>query len=212
MADEMGKGNNAPIGNRRTVVIFLCIYLAFVFYITLLSREVQPDYVYRLKAFRTLKRTIKIDIGFSEILELLFTRGLKAAAEHISIRWKKIRFEVPGNILLFLPIGYMVSMLADRHFRFLKTLLSGLLLSLAIESTQLIFRIGWFDIDDLIHNTFGTLTGWGIFKIYEGIQHFRRFHNRSARDSCIGRHRINSSSERDSETGSCSDEKDIRGS
>ena len=73
------------------------------------------------------------------------------------------------NILLFVPFGYLLPLLLAR-FRnkaaaCWQILAAGLLASLVIESSQLIFRRGVFELDDLVKNTIGTGAGYLIFLI-----------------------------------------------
>lgn len=62
------------------------------------------------------------------------------------------------NILSFIPIGLLSGLLFKRY-RVLKALLIGLILSLVIELSQLIWKRGTFDVDDLFNNTLGALIG-----------------------------------------------------
>ena len=48
----------------------------------------------------------------------------------------------------------------------------GFLLSLVIESIQGATGIGYFDIDDLILNTIGTMIGWAIWRV--AVNHLGR--------------------------------------
>ncbi len=48
----------------------------------------------------------------------------------------------------------------------MKVILLGLGSSLAIETTQLITHLGWFDTSDLMHNTLGTVLGYGLYKAF----------------------------------------------
>lgn len=48
----------------------------------------------------------------------------------------------------------------------MKVILLGLGSSLAIETTQLIMHLGWFDTSDLMHNTLGTVLGYGLYKAF----------------------------------------------
>ncbi|MEZ5097814.1 MAG: VanZ family protein [Nocardioides sp.] len=68
------------------------------------------------------------------------------------------------NVLLFLPLGAFVRLVAHRGL--VVTTLLGLALSSAIETTQLTGVWGWydcayrtFDVDDLLTNTLGALVG-----------------------------------------------------
>lgn len=76
--------------------------------------------------------------------------------------WQFIRL-FAGNIIWFLPFGFLLPCIFDKMC-FLKTLLLGFSLSFGIELIQLIFKKGVFETDDLILNTFGTAVGYIMFK------------------------------------------------
>ena len=44
----------------------------------------------------------------------------------------------------------------------MKALLAGVVLSLAIEGSQLVWKKGVFDVDDLMNNAIGAVIGGGI--------------------------------------------------
>ena len=44
-------------------------------------------------------------------------------------------------------------------------LMVGIVVSVVIEIIQTLLRVGTADIDDVILNTFGTLIGFGIYKL-----------------------------------------------
>ena len=62
------------------------------------------------------------------------------------------------NIVGFVPVGLLAGMVFKRY-RPLKALLVGLLVSLVIECSQLVWHRGTFDVDDLFNNAVGALTG-----------------------------------------------------
>jgi len=62
------------------------------------------------------------------------------------------------NIASFIPIGILVALIAQKY-RIIKALVVGLLFSLTIEFSQLIFEKGTFDVDDLFNNTVGAVIG-----------------------------------------------------
>ena len=64
--------------------------------------------------------------------------------------------DVINNILAFMPIGILVGLLSVRY-RLLKAILAGLFLSETIECSQLIWKRGVFDVDDLLNNTLGAV-------------------------------------------------------
>lgn len=62
------------------------------------------------------------------------------------------------NILLFVPIGCLVGILAKNN-KVTLSVLTGLFVSETIECSQLIWQRGTFDVDDLLNNTIGALAG-----------------------------------------------------
>lgn len=62
------------------------------------------------------------------------------------------------NVLLFTPIGLLLWPLL-RKFKVICCIVVGFLLSLIIESVQLVTHRGTFDVDDLVNNTIGTAIG-----------------------------------------------------
>ena len=62
------------------------------------------------------------------------------------------------NIVCFIPLGMLVGLLFERY-RLAKALLAGLLVSLTIEFSQLIWHRGVFDVNDLFNNAMGALIG-----------------------------------------------------
>ena len=67
-----------------------------------------------------------------------------------------------GNIALFVPIGFLVSFVY-RKMTWQKSLALAVAVGLAIEGMQVVFRVGIFDIDDVILNALGVMTGYWVF-------------------------------------------------
>ena len=63
------------------------------------------------------------------------------------------------NILLLMPIGFLLPLIDHERWKIRITVLTGFLFSLGIEICQVSFRRGYFEIDDLINNTLGVLIG-----------------------------------------------------
>jgi glycopeptide antibiotics resistance protein len=70
------------------------------------------------------------------------------------------------NILLFIPLGFMLPCIWKKYEVLWKTALSGITFSLVIELSQL-FNRRVTDIDDLLMNTLGALIGWVIFRLLQ---------------------------------------------
>ena len=62
------------------------------------------------------------------------------------------------NILLYVPLGYLLPRLFPK-LKAWQVILIGLLCSAATEATQYLFKMGWCEMDDVIHNTLGAVIG-----------------------------------------------------
>lgn len=76
------------------------------------------------------------------------------------------------NVVMFLPIGLLVKLAFysnDNHnvnLNWKGAMVVGLLLSMAIEVLQFVFKKGLCEIDDVIHNVIGCMIGyWAILLI-----------------------------------------------
>ncbi|MGI5891528.1 MAG: VanZ family protein [Bacillota bacterium] len=75
-----------------------------------------------------------------------------------------------GNILLFVPWGFLLPLIFKKSKSLRQVLLAGMIFVLCIEAMQFVTRLGSFDIDDLILNLVGVLIGYGIFRAALAIQ------------------------------------------
>lgn len=64
------------------------------------------------------------------------------------------------NIFLFIPLGMILGALKRIDLK--RVIALGLIFSLSIELLQLIFCLGTFEFDDLVHNTIGTVIGFEL--------------------------------------------------
>ncbi len=70
-----------------------------------------------------------------------------------------------GNVLGFIPYGFILPVVFNGLRNGFLITMSGLGLSLCIETIQLGTRVGCFDVDDLILNTLGAFLGYLAFAI-----------------------------------------------
>lgn len=70
------------------------------------------------------------------------------------------------NILLFIPLGFLIPLGVQKLKVFWKTYLTGFIVTLVIECLQLVTRRGIFECDDILNNLVGTMIGYGIFAIW----------------------------------------------
>ncbi|AZA58557.1 VanZ family protein [Chryseobacterium shandongense] len=88
-----------------------------------------------------------------------------------SISWKDIIIIVGGNIIMFIPFGFLGWIFPKLND--LKTLLITFVSAIIIiEALQYFSRLGIFEVDDVLLNTFGVFLGFLMKKIIE-----KRFKN-----------------------------------
>lgn len=68
------------------------------------------------------------------------------------------------NMLLFVPIGFLAGC-GLQGMTFKKALFLGGGLSVFIELLQFIFKRGFCETDDVIHNVLGCLIGYGLWRV-----------------------------------------------
>ena len=72
-----------------------------------------------------------------------------------------------GNIIVFIPLGFLTSQLLVERCR--KPIIMCVLIIVFIECMQLIFKIGFFDVDDIFLNLLGCLSGICISLFLDNI-------------------------------------------
>ncbi|RDU23385.1 VanZ family protein [Anaerosacchariphilus polymeriproducens] len=127
-------------------VIYLIFLIYFMFFAEGFGRvnSQNREYSYNIVPFREIKRFIR----YSNLL------GGKA-----------VLINLVGNVVGFMPIGFIPPIITKRCRSICFMTLLGLECSLLIEISQLIFKVGSFDVDDLILNTLGAAAGYLVFAI-----------------------------------------------
>lgn len=74
------------------------------------------------------------------------------------------KLDLFGNIILFIPLGIYLN-LSDKPPKLLNNILTIILMSLVLETTQYIFSIGGTDVTDVICNSIGGFIGLGLFAL-----------------------------------------------
>lgn len=128
---------------KRIIVIALfLLYLSCLFYLTFFSQLYGRGYFHRSMNLIPLE-TIRMFIASGHI------RG--------------ILVNVFGNIAAFVPMGLLLPVAFKKSARLYRTLITTLGVSLMIEIVQYTFGVGAADVDDLMLNLAGGLTGYLVF-------------------------------------------------
>lgn len=72
-----------------------------------------------------------------------------------------------GNVLMFIPLGYLLPKIWVRYRKFFRLIFYAFLVLIAVEVTQYFTMLGSLDVDDIILNLAGVIIGyfaWLLFK------------------------------------------------
>jgi len=70
-----------------------------------------------------------------------------------------------GNVVMFVPLGFLLPLVFPKLTNAWKTLLCVALIITAVELAQLLTLVGSCDVDDLILNLGGAGLGYGFYKL-----------------------------------------------
>lgn len=147
ISDTLWNKGNRLVGKSRFVHISLqnklsLIYVAFILLVTLIIREIGSG---RKLAWTPLW-SWKIVLQYHDF---------------------QLLWQILLNILLFMPLGVLLAL--KRTWRAKTIVLTGFGLSLCIELCQLVFRLGVFEWDDILHNGSGCVLGMLAVRTCQGF-------------------------------------------
>lgn len=98
---------------------------------------------------------------FKEIRRFLLYRNI--------LGWRAVFLNIFGNVLAFMPFGFFLPVIWVRTRHWYITVLLSFVMSLLVETMQLVGKVGSFDVDDLLLNTIGGFAGYIIFVLARGV-------------------------------------------
>ncbi len=129
--------------------IFFYLYVIIIFYFVLLSERYG-----RGSGYQTSHVNLVL---FKEIHRFWKYRHLLSTEAVIT--------NLFGNVFAFSPFGFMLPIVTEKRKGFIRAVCSTFIFSLIIETSQLILKVGVFDVDDLLMNTIGGLIGYVVYRI-----------------------------------------------
>lgn len=141
----------------RLIRLVLVAYVAIMLILTLGIRTYDQEVTINLKLFN----------GFVRIWFQLSNSFRKYGHKYDLQQFWLMRRGICNillNVILFVPAGYLIPSALKGIERWWKTLLIGFCFTLTIECLQFITHRGWFDVDDLLHNSLGSMIGWLLNK------------------------------------------------
>ena len=134
---------------RQASRVFFGLYLLLLIYLMFFAEEwgrtmLEGDYRYNLVPFREIRRYI---------------------AYRRQIGPWMVFWNLLGNVIGFVPYGALLPAMQKKRMGFWKVALLSFELTLFIEVSQLILRVGSCDVDDMLLNTLGGCIGYGVYRI-----------------------------------------------
>lgn len=108
--------------------------------------------------FTLLRKSGEIDIGFDQAFDSLTTAFIFGSESNIGFVF---------NILLFVPFAVVLR----RKVSTAITIVTCSVLTVSIEFSQMIFRLGIFELSDIMGNYLGAITGVLIYRLAEILYH-----------------------------------------
>ena len=140
--------------NQKLGWVLFIAYLALLVYFLIFSESLgrdasQRDYAYNLELFKEIRRfyVYRKQLGMGAFLLNVF-----------------------GNVTAFMPCGFFLPIVSRRSRKWYNTVLLGFLLSLSVETLQLVLRVGSFDVDDLLLNTLGGGLGYLVNRMIQKVR------------------------------------------
>ncbi|MDF2611212.1 MAG: VanZ family protein [Lachnospiraceae bacterium] len=134
---------------RMLFIIYIILLAYFLFFSERYGRTISmEEYRYNLTLFKEVKRFIM----YREVI------GLESFLVNII-----------GNVFAFAPFGFVLPIISPQNRKFLNVILLSFEFSLTIELIQLLFKVGIFDVDDILMNTVGGFIGYLCFSLCKYI-------------------------------------------
>lgn len=134
--------------------------ILFVLYLLILIRVIV--FKYPLERLREIADSWRDDVFWEGLKNANFEwfRTIKMYIRYWNYRGINSFGNLIGNVLAFIPLGYMLPRLCRIFRNFIFCLGMGLSMILMIELFQLYTNFGCFDVDDILLNGLGVVIGY----------------------------------------------------
>ena len=127
-----------------SAAILLSLYIVVLLYFTVTGRYSHEEYEYKINFFTSYRWFFEHN-GEQVLRQLLI------------------------NLVMLMPVGFLLPVVINAKHKFLITMALSLLLTVFIETMQLITKCGSFEIDDIINNFVGAVIGMLIYMLLNKI-------------------------------------------
>ncbi|WP_286680770.1 VanZ family protein [Tepidanaerobacter sp. EBM-49] len=139
--------------------ILFCIYFIFLIKVILFKYPINIA-ISALKAGEIPPLAVRLESANFIPTKTIFrfvviSKNLRVSAENLL-----------GNIAIFAPLGFLLPVILKRKIHSLKSVVTAsFFVSLAMETAQLLFNLGIFDVDDILLNMLGAILGYAFYRL-----------------------------------------------
>ena len=120
--------------------ILLSLYIVVLLYFTVVGRYSHEEYEYKINFFTSYRWFFEHN-GEQVLRQLLI------------------------NFVMLMPVGFLLPVVIKAKHKYLITMALSLLLTVFIETMQLITKCGSFEVDDIINNFIGAVLGMLVYAL-----------------------------------------------
>ncbi len=145
-------------------------YVRLVFFLYLVAVIKVIIFKYPWEQMKEIAATWEKEVIFEGLDTANFTL-FKTIRMYIDYSYKLNSFEnLVGNVVVFIPFGFLLPYVVKWGRNFLVMLLNALLFVTGIEVFQLFSAFGAFDVDDILLNTVGAILGYLAYLAFEAVR------------------------------------------
>lgn len=130
--------------------ILLSLYIVVLLYFTVVGRYSHEEYDYQIHFF----------YSYRFLLEQFDLQSIR---------------QVVINLVMLVPVGFLLSAIIKGKGKYIIVFVLCLLLTVFIESMQLLTKCGSFEIDDIINNMLGAVIGIFIYVLVHWITYQKMY-------------------------------------
>ncbi len=146
------------------IKILFSIYILLIIFIVILKFEGTFD-----ELFSRINQA-KADNYRPVNLELF--RTIKLQIRCLPSNWSVTN--LVGNVILFVPFGILFPTAFKRLSNFFIVFFVGLFAIFAIETSQYIWYLGTFDVDDILLNAIGLVIGYIFWAVFSSLKKVKK--------------------------------------
>ena len=149
-------------------ILFVCIYVCVSFYISRKHNDKLLVRLWSLSLLLILVFTVLFRYKFVNVgIVMQVGKSILTLFNNFNPR---VLVELVCNMLLFVPYGCCTKLLFERR---IYCCIALLVTPVLIELMQLWYRIGFFEMDDILMNSMGITLGFAIVHLSKRIQNER---------------------------------------